>query len=129
METAETLLSKHKWWMLYQQANGFEGVLTKLSEKDINAIMDDFNKHPAPVLMNEDNKVIINYPNDLCRIESHEKGVFVGARMTLKGFGLVYAEERDELGRFFVKSPTTKNGEWLTEEEIFEILYVDSWND
>lgn len=117
------LLSKPKWWIMHRANAQKESELTTLDEKDINAIISDMRlKNATPPKIEVDGeKIIIEYPkSNGCRLESHSEGVFVGARMILEDFGLAYAEEKDNEGRFFVKSPTTLHEAWLTEQEIFK---------
>lgn len=117
------LLSKPKWWIMYRANDPKERELTTLDDKDINAIVNDVNlkRVTAPTIETNGDTVVVEYPkSNGCKLESHNEGVYIGAKLMLEGFGLAYAEVKDSEGRFFVKSPTTLHEAWLTEQEIYD---------
>jgi hypothetical protein len=67
------ILSKYEWEM-FNRANKFEGEITTLNERDIDDIAGDMRLGSlSPTLKEENNIFILEYPNNVCRLESRKE--------------------------------------------------------
>lgn len=69
-EEIRNLLSKY-YFEMFNRENDYKGEMTTLNEQDIDDILYDMRKGVV-VEMDENDRVIVTYPHNVCKLESRE---------------------------------------------------------
>jgi hypothetical protein len=116
------LLTKYKYNMI-NKANSYEGEITTLNEHDVNHIVGDMKMSEslkAKMWINEDGMVVVEYPNNVCRLES---GELIKPTIATT-FWTPYTDHEDKIGKEFLWI-TEKKKDTYDYEEVGDIYIIE----